>query len=96
MKILLLLLFLIPNLVVARVCTVYITSEFEVGSDKVKECNFEKGDIMKITAEGSSFGVKNNALVTRDFHCDFSQTISVVEWDTPPTLNISCVYKGWR
>jgi hypothetical protein len=51
---------------------------------------------MKITAEGSSFGVKNNALVTRDFHCDFSQTISVVEWDTPPTLNISCVYKGWR
>ena len=93
MKKLLLLLFLIPNLVVARVCTVYITSEFEVGSDKVKECNFEKGDIMKITAEGSSFGVKNNALVTRDFHCDFSQTISVVEWDTPPTLNISCVYK---
>ena len=95
MKKLLLLLFLIPNLVVARVCTVYITSD-EVGSDKVKECNFEKGDIMKITAEGSSFGVKNNALVTRDFHCDFSQTISVVEWDTPPTLNISCVYKGWR
>ena len=47
---------------------------------------------MKITAEGSSFGVKNNALTTRDFFCDFSKTISVVEWDT--TLNISCVYKG--
>ena len=93
-KKLLLLLFLIPNVVMARVCSVYITSEFEVGSDKVKECNFEEGDIMKITAEGSSFGIKNNALTTRDFFCDFSKTISVVEWDKPPTLNISCVFKG--
>ena len=93
MKKLLLLLLVIPNLVMARVCVVNFTSALEVASDKVKECNFEKGDIMKITAEGSSFGIKNNALVTRDFYCDFSQTISVVEWDIPPTLNISCVYK---
>ena len=94
MKKLLLLLLLIPNLVMARVCSVYITTEFEAGGDKVEEANCEKGDILKIMAEGSSSGVKNNALVTRDFYCDFSQTISVVEWDKPPTLNISCVYKG--
>ena len=46
---------LIPNLVMARVCSVYITSEFEVGSDKVKECNFEKDDIMKISTHDSKF-----------------------------------------
>ena len=93
MKKLILILFLIPNLVMARVCVVSFTSALEVASDKVNECNFEKGDIMKITAEGSSSGVKNNALLARDYFCDFSQTISVVEWDIPPTLNISCVYK---
>jgi len=77
----------------ARVCSVDITSEFEVVSDKVKECNFEKGDIMKISASGSKFYIQNEALIIRDFYCDFSKTISVVEWDNPPTLNISCVYK---
>jgi len=77
-----------------RVCSVDITSEFEVGSDKVKECNFEKGDIMKISAHGSEFYIQNEALITRDFYCDFSKTISVIMFDTkPPTLNISCVYK---
>ena len=81
MKKLLLLILLIPNLVMARVCIVYFTSALEVASDKVKECNFEKGDIMKITAEGSSSGVlgyyqvKNNALLARDYFCDFPQAI---------------------
>ena len=94
MKKLLLLLFLIPNLVMAGVCSIYINSEFEVSAEDKAKANCKKGDILKIMAEGSGFVVKNNALVTRDFNCDFSQTISVVEWDKPPTLNISCVYKG--
>ena len=41
MKKLLLLLLVIPNLVMARVCVVNFTSALEVASDKVKECNFE-------------------------------------------------------
>jgi len=60
-----------------RVCSVDITSEFEVGSDKVKECNFEKGDIMKISAHGSEFYIQNEALITRDFYCDFSRKIGL-------------------
>ena len=93
MKKLILLLFLIPNLVVARVCVVSFTPTSEDWSVQVKECNFEKGDIMKITAVSSSISPIMNAELARDYFCDFSQTISVVEWDIPPTLNISCVYK---
>ena len=93
MKKLILLLLLIPNLVMARVCTVYITSD-NVDTDLVKQCDFEDGDIMKISAHGSQFYIQNEALTARDFFCDFSKTISVVKFDTkPPTLNISCVYK---
>ena len=93
MKKLFLLLLVIPNLVMARVCTVYITSD-NLATDLVKQCDFEDGDIMKISAHGSKFDIQNEALTTRDFFCDFSKTISVVEWDKPPTLNISCVFKG--
>ena len=92
-KKLILLLFLIPNLVMARVCVVYFTSALEVASDKVKECNFEKGDIMKITAVSSSISPIMNAELARDYFCDFSQTISVIKHDNPPLLNIACVYK---
>ena len=93
MKKLLLLLLLIPNLVIGKVCTIYITSD-DVSADLVKQCDFEDGDIMKISAHGSEFYIQNEALIARDFFCDFSKTISVVKFDTkPPTLNISCVYK---
>jgi len=97
MKKLILLLFLIHNLVMGtNICSVYFASETEVGAAKVKETNCEKGDILQIMTSGSHFGIISNALITRDSFCDFSKTISIVEWDTPPTLNISCVYKGWR
>ena len=93
MKKLILLLFLIPNLVMARVCVVSFSITSEIWSAQVKECNFEKGDIMHITAVGSSMFAISNAELARNYFCDFSKTISVIKHDNPPLLNIACVYK---
>ena len=78
-----------------RVCPITINHYPFNAYQVIEDCHINKGDILMITADYSEKKeVRTEAIVTQNFYCDFSKSISVIAWDKPSTLSISCAYKG--
>jgi len=93
---LLIILLLIPMVSFAdRVCPITIDKYPINAYQVIEDCHINKGDILMIRADISeNKQERTEAVVTQNFYCDFSKAISVVTWDKPPTIIISCAYRG--